>query len=565
MGQDMDALSYFKAHELFQDVPENTLSQLAHSAEKLTFGKGEVLARQNDAHMRFFLIVSGRVGLLRDRARHLGELGDGDFFGETVLLTQEKCPYDIIALRRTEVYTLSEQSFFDLVQTSPEILRKLISSAAHQMNHLLRKIPFKHPIRRLGFILLQGSYEEKTFVSAFSKLLSKPLLIDKQPSSHFVSFQKEENAWILLQANPKDIAWIKEVMEESDRTFLVGKADALLDALPIDGLDPTLEWIALHEKNSPPSKIAFPKRAKIHHIRENYPGDMERLLRSITGKSITLVLGSGGARTAAQLGVLEALSEGNIPIDAIGGVGLGSLIAALYAMGVPPSKIHRIMRNLYTNLKHHLDFTFPMLSLVKGKRIQTILKSLFQDTRIEDLWLPFFAISSDLGMAQEYVHREGELWKAVRASFSIPGILPPVCLENRCLIDGGLTNILPLDVMREMIPEGKVIALDTDTPREWGQPKRFPHFISGWKSLILSLIPFAQPRVPNILQTLLRSTLLDSSLKKRELLEENPPDLLIQPPLKRFSSLDFAAFEAMYKIAYKNAKEHISEWKKKLE
>ena len=134
-----------------------------------------------------------------------------------------------------------------------------------------------------------------------------------------------------------------------------------------------------------------------------------------------------------------------VPVDLVGGTSIGAVLAALVAMGLDPTEIAEFARRQFRSL---FDPTLPIVSLLAGRRIQTRLSDTFGAIEIEDLATPFFCVSTNLTQALEVVHRHGPLAKAVRASISLPGILPPVASGGDLLVDGGLTNNLPIDLTR---------------------------------------------------------------------------------------------------------------------
>ena len=167
----------------------------------------------------------------------------------------------------------------------------------------------------------------------------------------------------------------------------------------------------------------------------------------------------GGARAYAHLGVLRAFHESDIPIDFIGGTSMGAIVAACLAMGWSLKELQERIRQSFAETSPLTDYSLPLVGLVRGVKVETLLAHHFGKTRIEDLWLPFFCVSSNLTTARAEVHRAGLLPKALRASVSLPGILPPVVTARGLLVDGGVVNNLPVDIMRET-NRGPVVAVD---------------------------------------------------------------------------------------------------------
>jgi len=163
---------------------------------------------------------------------------------------------------------------------------------------------------------------------------------------------------------------------------------------------------------------------------------------------VGLALGGGGARGIAHIGVLAELKAAKIPIHFIAGTSAGSLIGALYAAGHSPDQLLSLAeRTTWRDLVH---LTLPRVGLVNADPLQNMLNEKFGNGNIEDLPIPFAAVSCDLVTGKEVVLTKGNIAKAVRASCSIPGIFSPVPHYESILADGGLVNGVPVSVAKEM-------------------------------------------------------------------------------------------------------------------
>jgi NTE family protein/lysophospholipid hydrolase len=271
------------------------------------------------------------------------------------------------------------------------------------------------------------------------------------------------------------------------------------------------------------------------------------------------VLGGGGARGLSHVGALRAIDEAGIPVDAIGGTSMGAVVAAARATGLDHQAMHEACKRYFVEGGSLLDFTFPVVALTAGRRISRRLAAFFGDARIEDLLLTYFCVSSNLTRAEAVVHREGIVWKQLRASISLPGILPPVFREGDLLVDGAVTNNLPVDVMKELCHGGCVIALDVTPPVDLTHKEPFPEGLSGWRVLGRRLNPFMKKvEVPPLASVLMRTTLLGSASKQN--LMARQADLVIRPPLEQFGLLEFKSYEQIVEIGYKHALEELEAW-----
>ncbi|KAE9551779.1 hypothetical protein FO519_005016 [Halicephalobus sp. NKZ332] len=241
--------------------------------------------------------------------------------------------------------------------------------------------------------------------------------------------------------------------------------------------------------------------------------DFARLGRVLTGNAIGLVLGGGGARGASHIGVIKALQHYGIPVDIVGGTSIGSMVGGLYAEN--PWKIDKL------NLRAHSwfdmmsslwrkiwDLTYTHSAMFTGAGFNQTLQDLFSDIMIEDLWLPYFCITTDITSSEMRVHRSGPLWMYARASMSLAGYLPPLCDPNdsHLLLDGGYVNNVPADVMRS-IGARVVIAVD-------------------------SRLAFV------------------SCVRQLELVKRAPYCHYLRPPIECFKTLDFAKYDTIRDIGW---------------
>jgi predicted acylesterase/phospholipase RssA/CRP-like cAMP-binding protein len=184
-----------------------------------------------------------------------------------------------------------------------------------------------------------------------------------------------------------------------------------------------------------------------YQIVRDDPASLRRLARRLSHAAVGLALGGGGARGFAHIGILDVLDGEGIPIDVIGGTSMGSIISSLYAAGMEVTELTRTVRREWVDRNPLNDYTLPKSALIRGKRAERVLRRVFGETLIEDLPAPFFAVSADLVSAEEVVLSRGLLWRAVRASGSIPVLLTPVKVDGRFLVDGAIINNVPGDLL----------------------------------------------------------------------------------------------------------------------
>lgn len=165
-----------------------------------------------------------------------------------------------------------------------------------------------------------------------------------------------------------------------------------------------------------------------------------------------LALGSGSARGWAHIGVIRALAEAGIRVDCIAGASIGAVVGAVFASGNIDALEDVVLQLDWRQITYFFDVILPKSGLIDGKKISTFIRNHVKGINIEELSIPFCAISTDLATGDEVAIRDGDIIEAVRASISVPGIFTPVKKNGAILVDGGLVNPVPVSVAREMGP-----------------------------------------------------------------------------------------------------------------
>ena len=293
--------------------------------------------------------------------------------------------------------------------------------------------------------------------------------------------------------------------------------------------------------------------------------DISRIFPGKTG----LALGSGSARGWAHIGVIRALAETGVHVDFIAGTSIGALVGAIFASGEINSLEETVLRIDWMQIASFIDMVLPKSGLIDGKKITSFIRSQVKETNIEDLPIPFCAISTDLYTGREIIIREGDIIEAVRASFSIPGIFTPVKKNNMILLDGGLVNPVPVSAVRNMGADS-IIAVDlshdiickkapnnngiTDSGMTKPDGKNNKAFIQ-WNRMLDGLnnkfrsVDFpaltqvkqwmTKDPLPNIFEILVTSINIMESQITATQLKTDPPDLLIRPRLGHIKFLEF--------------------------
>lgn len=176
-------------------------------------------------------------------------------------------------------------------------------------------------------------------------------------------------------------------------------------------------------------------------------------------KNVRLVLGSGGARGMAHIGVIEELEKEGFAIREIAGCSMGAVVGGIYCSGHLQEYKHWLVSLTKMDVFRLLDFTFSSQGFVKGERVFKTIEQLIGDHLIEDLPIPFTAVATDITRKEEVHYSSGSLFKALRASIAMPTVFTPVLEDHSQLVDGGVLNPLPLNVVRRE-PGDLVVAVN---------------------------------------------------------------------------------------------------------
>ena len=166
-------------------------------------------------------------------------------------------------------------------------------------------------------------------------------------------------------------------------------------------------------------------------------------------KKVGVALSGGGSKGIAHIGVLKILEKYNIPIDFVAGTSIGAVIGSLYCSGYTSNKLELLFTEDKKEWKKLFDYTFPKHGLIKGKRIEKFIQEELKDTKFKDLEIPLYITAFDIENKQEIYFNKGSVSKAVRASISIPGMIVPVENNNRILVDGGIIDPIPTEVLKK--------------------------------------------------------------------------------------------------------------------
>ena len=294
---------------------------------------------------------------------------------------------------------------------------------------------------------------------------------------------------------------------------------------------------------------------------------------------IGLALGSGSARGLAHIGVLRALKEARIEVDVVVGTSMGAVIGAVFAAGKLDGLTAKLLNLDWQSIVALLDPVFPRSGLIDGQKIAEFMGAHVPSARIEDLLLPFAAVATDITNGEQVVATTGDLTEAVRASIAVPGIVTPVRSNGRILVDGGLVNPVPVSVVRAMGAD-LIIAVDLNHDIVAGRLSRPAAHDNGnghapvMARLLESLQAIDSPvraqfeawlhkapqePLPGIFDVLLASLYIMQARITEVTLQQDRPEILIQPPLGAVRFMEFDRAEEIIEIGYRSTAEQVAQ------
>jgi predicted acylesterase/phospholipase RssA len=389
--------------------------------------------------------------------------------------------------------------------------------------------------------------------------------------AHQLNDLELEHGLLLYVCDSANERWSTLCLRQADRVLLIGDADDDPSPNAVESLlfaragVETLRGCELVLLHSAGTKMPRDSGRWVggrnlrchHHLRAGDAGGMRRIARHLLGRSVGLVLGGGGAKALAEIGVLRALEETGVPVDVIGGTSMGAVIGALAAQGYDAQAVHAAMREAL-RLKPFSGIILPVVSLLSGKRLARTMRFLFGDLRIEDLWRRYFCVSCNLTHGRVEVHDSGELAKWVMASNAIPGIVPPVLKDGELFVDGGLLNNLPADVMRTR-SQGTVIAVNVSSVAELRAGVADDADFSGWRAILDGLRPQdASKAVPRLDRILMRSMLLASANHSQSMRAHTAHYLT--PPVTNVDLNDWHALDRLVDSGYQYTMGALEKW-----
>jgi EmrB/QacA subfamily drug resistance transporter len=482
-------------------LPAAVRAQLEAAGSARDLVAGEWLFRTGDQADAMFVLLGGRLEVVQAGAV-IRELGPGAILGELALLTGGTRSAGVRARRDSVLLRVSRDQFQEAITRDAEAPLAVAAALAEDLQHprSVDEPASGQPsvVAVLGLTRSAPVAAVRTeLVAGLGRRLRVVSVGELDPES--LARAEQDGDRVVLSAELDEhgavTEWWSSALRQSDRAVLVARsADEPPGSwdgpsgpeLVLVGGRPDEATIARWSSVLRPWQVTVAEESDLR-------AGLRPLVDRIAGQSLGLVLAGGGARALSHIGVLYELEAAGIRVGRVAGASLGAIVAGLCAVGHDAATVEAICYEEFVRRRPFSDYTLPITGLAKGRRKdQALRRQLGVDTLIEALPRQLRCVSTDLFERERVVHRSGVLWQAVAASARLPVLFPPVRLDGRVLVDGGVLDNLPVGALTER-DEGPLIAVNIGMAQPSGGGVRRP------------------VRTPALGETLLRTMMIGSA------------------------------------------------------
>lgn len=571
----LDLSASLKSIPFLKDAPRRALKAAGKEARWYSVPAGTALFRAGETSDTIYFVLAGSLGAFRPSSsgysEFIGHIRAGEPVGEMALFTgsvdedgdgiADAVPHSnsVYALRDSEILEITRKGFDRLIKAEPEILEAMIRLILARLRKSGKRSTRAEPkvftlvgtSPTIDMHLRAGLLRDQLTRSGYTVAIVDEKSGDDKPTSYFDELEAN-NDYVLLVSEIRNTSWYRLSVRQADRIWVVGRADArpskpLMPEQNSPAMSHKLvDVILLHHQgrrqaSRPKEWMDAAGAVRVFHWEGTNEEDCARLARTLSGRSVGLVLSGGGARAYAHIGAVRAMRERNVPIDLAGGTSMGAVIAACVALGWSDAEIDRNIRKGFVESNPLGDWRLPVVSMVKGHRVDNRLREHFKDVEIGDLQIPYFAVSTNLTDGCFRVHRSGVLRHVLRASIALPGILPPVVEDGEILVDGGVLNNFPADVMRDL-HRGYIVGCDVGRTRKGMASDDFEN-PPGFFSWVLEHGFRSAPPIAGLLMR--AGTINVNPVAGREL-----TDIIVVPPIEGVELRDWKAYDQAVEAGY---------------
>ncbi|NGY05653.1 patatin-like phospholipase family protein [Solimonas terrae] len=490
----MNAREILEQSPLFAGFDAAALDRLAAQATLVDVTSGQLLFARGAPSDHIYIVATGRLRATLADGRTTDVITRLQPTGEIGAVLGEAHSADVYAVRDSVLVRLPSEPVLQSFEQFPEALlrltrliaRRLRQNASpksqvkvHRRNSLAvvpatPSAPAREVAEGLHACLSQlGDAQlvdmnliEQAFDADDRKAMRADAIAARRLIEYLNALEAQDVQPIYL-ADGGLQRWARRCMAQADRILLVIDArdtephGEMIEALQASGARAPVDLIIVRgEGVATPDVLGWRLRtgARSHfYVRPKHPDDYASVARQLTGRGVGLVLGGGGARGFAHIGLLHALRDLRIPIDVVGGSSMGAFFGALLSSGHGIEDIRRIARDTFVEHNYLNDYVLPSVALIRGRKFVRHLHGIFGDQTIESLRRPYFCVSTNLTKGCSATHDRGPLSLWIATSMAVPGVAPPMVYNGELYADGAVANSLPTDVM-QALDRGPIVA-----------------------------------------------------------------------------------------------------------
>ncbi len=576
---------------IFATLPPDAIQFLAAQAILMQLNTGEALYSKGDVAESVYILVHGRLRVSLNGIL-IGYISRYQPIGEMGVIAGEPRHSSTHAVRDSLLLKIDGKIFLDFIQTHAtsmlDLTRLVINRSrnyyhqSHNPQHGLREdiggtlaiIPASTAVSAIQLAealtahlhgwpdarLVTAAHVDQVFGERYAQT---PL--DESPADlrlrEWLASLEELHKHVIYAATNEHDAWSTRCLHQADRILMLAEATRVPEKVPIldtlrDTLIAPIELVLLRSEGDPsPHTLAWREEtnARAHYFVHPWASqDISALARQISGQGVGLVLGGGGARGFAHIGLIRALEQLQIPIDIVGGTSMGAFVAALVACGFDSVEMAHIAHETFVARNYLNDYTVPKVSLIRGVRFHNRLMAVFGHRRIEELRRTYYCISTNLTTGGPMIHDRGTLATWVGTSMSVPGVAPPVAWHGDLLCDGGVVNNLPTDVMYNL-ERGIILASNVSMNGDIRAPgagldEPDQMALLNWKGKV---------RIPNLSEILMRTATLasDTTIQMTSIMNA---DVYLRMPIEDIGMFDWDRLDELIERGYNYALEKLT-------
>jgi EmrB/QacA subfamily drug resistance transporter len=443
---------------------------LAEASRVVGVHAGDWLLRAGDPPGSAYVVRSGRFEVEVD-GHVVRELGPASVFGELALLTGERRSAGVRARRDSTVLEIPRAEFDRLLAIDGPSTRAVLTQVAGQLSSVRRPAgppPAVAPVV-VAVVPAHPGAPTASVAAALLPLLRRhlPVVAPGLVDAEGLERAEREARRVLLVAESTDpTTWQEFCRRQADAVVLVACSGEEAPAGEPGAVEPPSrrpDVVLVGPDPGPDARVAWAGTTDAWQVTvadSDLAVALRPLADRLAGRALGLVLAGGGARAFAHIGVLQELAAGGVLVDRVAGSSVGAIIAAIYAGGADPDELEAVCYSEFVRRRPFSDWTLPAVSLARGRRVRVGLARAFGPaTVLEGLPRQLHVVSTDLVRRARVVHRRGDLVDAVTASARLPILFAPMARDGRLLVDGGILDNLPVDLLTERA-EGPVLAVN---------------------------------------------------------------------------------------------------------